>query len=75
MELAGVHHGVINGDHPRGQGVIEEKRILFFIILEELIILGRSELGKFNHSLLQTIAGIGKVELATSVNQPRRASS
>jgi hypothetical protein len=75
MELVGVCQGIVNGDHPRGQRVIEEKRILFFIILEELIVLGRLELGEFNHSLLQTIVGIGEVELATGVNQPRRASS
>jgi hypothetical protein len=75
MELAGGCHDIVNGDHSRDQGVIEEKRILFFIILEELIVLGRSELGEFNHSLLQTITGIDEVELTTGINQPRRASS
>jgi hypothetical protein len=50
-DLAGVHHGVVNRDHPRVFGVVQEDRLVLLIILEKLRIKGSSEEIKFFRSL------------------------
>jgi hypothetical protein len=31
-DLAGVHHGIVNGDHPQVHGVAEEVRLVSYFI-------------------------------------------
>jgi hypothetical protein len=37
MDLAGVHHGPVTGDHPKTRGVAYQKRLAEWIIPKVLI--------------------------------------